>query len=475
MSNTNATTMSNNDVLKLFNLERKNIEEINVTHQKDGIHVFVKLATHPHLCPVCGNMTSKVKTYYTKTITHSILTNINCVIDYKARRFICPHCHKTFYEHNPFTFEGKRISYQTVYNILDDLRNPHTTFKEVANRYKVSPTTAASVFDQHVNIPRRKLSQYICLDEVYAFKSHKSKYVCVLLDYSSQHIIDVLPSRHKYDLINYFSAIPAQEREKVKLCSFDMWETYRVVCNLLFPNALQCIDHFHVIQELNNQVDKVRLRIMNRIYKEKANLLKRKNELTIEEKQRLKDVSTQYYAFKKFNWMIFTNNNKIFDPNLEKKYNQVFERYMNYDDILDYLLHIDCELEAAFDHKYAIIDFYKKATFDTARARLDEIIIDLRSCPVPEISKFANTLSKWKREIVNSFIIVEDKVDKKGNLIHKRINNGIIENRNKSIKLIKHSSNGYLNWHRFRNRILYSLNDDSTYFLYPKFDEKTYQ
>ena len=40
------------------------------------------------------------------------------------------------------------------------------------------------------------------------------------------------------------------------------------------------------------------------------------------------------------------------------------------------------------------------------------------------------------------------------------MNNGLIENRNKSIKLIKHSSNGYTNWNRFRARVLYSLNDN---------------
>ena len=40
------------------------------------------------------------------------------------------------------------------------------------------------------------------------------------------------------------------------------------------------------------------------------------------------------------------------------------------------------------------------------------------------------------------------------------MNNGLIENRNKSIKLLKHSSNGYTNWDRFRARVLYSLNDN---------------
>ena len=45
------------------------------------------------------------------------------------------------------------------------------------------------------------------------------------------------------------------------------------------------------------------------------------------------------------------------------------------------------------------------------------------------------------------------------------MNTTIIENRNKTIKLIKHASNGYLNCERFRNCILYTLNDDTTYYF----------
>lgn len=50
----------------------------------------------------------------------------------------------------------------------------------------------------------------------------------------------------------------------------------------------------------------------------------------------------------------------------------------------------------------------------------------------------------------------------------------LIENRNKSIKLLKHSSNGYLNWHRFKMRIMCSLNNDSTYHMYPIKNKRDY-
>ena len=43
----------------------------------------------------------------------------------------------------------------------------------------------------------------------------------------------------------------------------------------------------------------------------------------------------------------------------------------------------------------------------------------------------------------------------------------MIENTNKAIKTIKRNSNGFSNWDRFRNRVLYAINDDVTYSIYP--------
>ena len=466
MKNNTITAPADDSVLALFNLERDNIEEFSVSHQKDGLHLFVKLVSTPHICPVCRNSTEKVKAYYTKRITHSILNNNRCFIDYKARRYICTRCHKTFYEHNPFTMDGMKISLATVYNILEDLKNPRTTFASATKRYNVSPSTAASVFDRHVHISRRKLPEYLCIDEVYSIKSYNSKYVCVLVDYIDQKIVDILPSRKKYDLIAYFSSIPREERENVKIVSFDMWETYRVVSKIMFPNSVQAIDHFHLIQELNRQVDRIRLRVMNKYYKQLQHL-KYKQELNEEEKIDLEEASKRYYALKKFNWMFFKNDNRIFDPNEEKKYNRVLEQYMNYYDIFEYMIHCDSDLDIAYDLKDTVINFYKRCNHGNAKKELEKIIIEMRSCKVREMNEFANTLSKWKYEIINSFITVSETKDKNNNIIHKKINNGIIENRNKSIKLLKHSSNGYLNWERFRNRVLYSLNDDTTFYMYP--------
>lgn len=74
------------------------------------------------------------------------------------------------------------------------------------------------------------------------------------------------------------------------------------------------------------------------------------------------------------------------------------------------------------------------------------------------LQQFGNTLRTWKKEIVNSFIVVEE--------CNTKINNAIIENRNKVIKTLKRHSNGYSNWNRFRSRILYVTNPNVTYSLH---------
>ena len=123
------------------------------------------------------------------------MSTTNCYIIYHARRYQCPHCKKTFYENNPFTFGGKALC---CYCIQCSQRsqvskcNIHRCCQKI---YGISTTSAINIFDRHVNISRRQLPECLALDEVYAFKSHDSDYVCVIVDYLDKKIVDVLPSR----------------------------------------------------------------------------------------------------------------------------------------------------------------------------------------------------------------------------------------------------------------------------------------
>lgn len=108
----------------------------------------------------------------------------------------------------------------------------------------------------------------------------------------------------------------------------------------------------------------------------------------------------------------------------------------------------------------------------TAKENLETLIREYIDSQIEEMIAFSNNLIEWKQEIINSFTIVEFeyKVEAdKGQVVicGKKVNNAIIENRNKIIKCIKNNANGYANWNRFRNRVMYVLDPSKAFKLEP--------
>lgn len=452
-------SLHTSDFLSAFGLDRTDVKDIRISHDDGSISIFLELNIREHRCPVCNTFTSKVKGYQIRKINHSVLNPTPCIIHYRARRYVCPICGKTFYEHNPFISGNSRVSVATVYNVLHDLKNPEITFSYVANRYHMSASSVASLFDRHIKPHRCNLPECLCFDETYAFKSRDSDYVCVLLDYTDKKIVDILPSRRKRYLSDYFYKIPLKERKNVKYVSFDMWKTYRDISKVMFPNCVCIVDKFHVLQELSRRVRRVRIDVMNKNKKVRDELINKRKKLKKEnallspqDQAKLKLAMDNYYLLKKFDWLLFSNDSKISNPNEKKKLNRYFNRYLNLFDLYHMLINIDPKLEEAVEIKDIIHLFYRNTEYRDAKKELEDIIVLCRSSNVSQLQDFADTLCEWKQEIIHSFLKIPS--------IDRKMNNALIENRNKSIKLLKHSSNGYTNWNRFRARVMYSLNDD---------------
>ena len=156
------------------------------------------------------------------------------IIKYRARRYICSKCGKTFLEHNCFSHDRQRVSVAVIDRIMNDLKLPNETFTSIANRYGLSPTTVQNIFDRHCCIGRIELPEYILIDENYAFHSKrlKSKYICVMMDFKKRSVFEVLESRRRTTLSDYFFKIPLTERKKVRAICSDMYDVYRDTCKI---------------------------------------------------------------------------------------------------------------------------------------------------------------------------------------------------------------------------------------------------
>jgi len=467
-------TTEQKNILVLFNLEEENVESTSFRSENDQVFVAVTLCnTHPP-CPACGCEHTHVKGYVLKVINHSLLQDRKTLIEYHARRYQCPVCHRTYYEHNPFVHSSMKISALTVRNVLENLKKSTETFASVAQRHYISPTTAASIFDRHVSMARLPLPELMCWDETYAFhhKGEDSKYVFVILDFITLDPVDILPSRRKDYLTNYFSRIPKEERDKVKMIATDMYDEYRRVIRDMFPDCLHCVDHYHVIQDLNRKVDRIRVRVMKSVPKYITDT---------------RQMTNEYYLLKKFNWLIYKRpdttetckdeygakvKKALFDPGRERKYNRKLERMLNYYDIRELLRGIHPDLKNAWLLKDEVIDFYTDNTHDTAPDALKALIRKFNESDIKEMNEFAGLLRRWSDEIINSFIVVDHQysVDKETGHVavsDRHLNTGLLENRNSIIKCIKKNANGYQNWERFRNRCLYVLRKDAVPSLNP--------
>ena len=119
------------------------------------------------------------------------------------------------------------------------------------------------------------------------------------------------------------------------------------------------------------------------------------------------------------------------------------------------ILRIDRQLKDAYELYHQYIRFNDTDYDDTVKTidDLNEIINDYRISGIKEFEELAETLNHRKAEIANFFIKYKGV----------RVSNGPIEGRNSLIKKILKIANDYINFRRFRNRVMYCLNRYSTH------------
>ena len=403
-------------------LKAKEIEELKTIDTKSGIrHYYVTLVNQGIICKNCGKFTAKVKDYRIREIKHSK----DILIKYKARRIVCPICNKSEIESNPFLSKNQKISDYAIQNILKELKKYNSTFSECAKDLGISTNKVIEVFDGYVQMPRLKFREVLCVDEFYFSRHSSSKYAFIIVARNGD-VIDVLPSRKKTYLLTYFKNIPLEERLKVKYVNMDMYDIYRYVVHLRFKNAIIAVDPFHSTKLITDAANKIRCKFLHRYENNKE--------------------SDEYYLLK--NYKKFFKRTKD-DPHGDKiRRNDHFKRKLSNNELIAKIEAIDPELQyAVFFITYfrQINQMYGKHTREEIEKELNEFI-DI--CYLSNLSHFirvANTLTDWKEEILNSFISYKGR----------RLSNSIAENRNNYVKKLLNVSNGYQNFKRCRNRIMY--------------------
>ena len=417
--------MLNNDVERIIcnfiNLKEEEIEKIDCSF--NDFYVYLSPIRY-ECCPICGGIKVYSKGFYERNITipNNGLSSYN--VHLKVRRYYCLDCHNSFSDSKELSPANKKISYATITNVMEMLKSPRCTFTDAAKANGISLSSVVRIFDDHCHVERGDFPEVLCMDEVYTKNNDfDAKYSCIFYDFLKQSLVDVTPSRKKNYLYYYLSLIPKEERNNVRFVCIDMYLPYKQVIEFYFKKAIICVDSFHVIKTLNEDLKKVRIRIMKKYDRD----------------------SQEYYLLKHFNYLLMDRS-----VNLDNKprHNNKLNRYINLRGLLNLILSIDEELSSAYYLKEKYIVFNRDSSYEEAKEKYEEILDEFISSDIKEFKDFITALKNWKKEILNSFIRYKDR----------RINNGVAEGINATISLLLFNTRGIRNNRRRRKRILYAVN-----------------
>lgn len=277
-----------------------NLEDVIITkivHADKSVKFFLDTKPKPHICPNCGNSTTKIHDYRWQTIKDLPFQLKDCYLVLHKRRYACS-CGKKFYESYEFLPKYLHRTKRLTWKIADLLRET-TSLKSVAKTSNVSVATVCRILDSiHYSCPPFK--EAVSIDE-FKGNARTGKYQCILVNPKNHSIMDILPDRTQSHLTDYFRQIDRSQRLRVKYFVCDMWQPYVDLAHTFFPNAKVCIDKYHFIRQITWAMENVRKRLqktmtitMRKYYKRSHKLLLTRYHKLKEENKKVCDLMLLY-------------------------------------------------------------------------------------------------------------------------------------------------------------------------------------
>lgn len=283
--------MHKNNITKFIGLKDINIEKIDETKDKIILNASVK-RKKSHKCSHCGSKHLHYHDSRTQDIKDIPYRNKHVLIRLQKIRYKCVSCGKKVDIHVSFTITRMQVTKRLIHWIYEEYEKAKTA-TDIAKECGVSVTSIFRYIDL-ITPKRLSLPEVFCIDE-FKGDSGKEKYQVSLGDGENHKLIDILPSRKKEDLIEYFLKIPREERKKVKIYVSDMSKVFKEIHDMFFPESIPITDKYHYIRQVSWALENVRKREQNkmtnhdRIYfkRSKSLLHKQVNKLTDDEMNRV--------------------------------------------------------------------------------------------------------------------------------------------------------------------------------------------
>lgn len=371
-----------------------------------GIVITIEKSVNYSTCPSCKQITHSIHQNHWRMIHDLSWSERTVLLKINRRQFKCNKCKKVFSEKlnfvDPSQGYTKRLAADIVQQVLDS--NIHS----VAERNDLSDEEVESMLKGQISqILNINLSQVkrLGIDEIALVKG-QGNYLAVLVDLDTHKPIEIVKSRRMEEIREVLVSWGIQVLEQIQEVSIDLWSPYKSLVEELMPNANVTADRFHVMKQVNDELDATR-----KAEKKAAMSLEDKSE----KERKLEGLNKSKYSFIKN------------EDSLNEKQKEKLKAAQEVSPILAKMHQLKEEFREIFEST--------KSWGDSVIKLLDWMHDALSYFP-----KSIGTIVRWFGEIVGYF--------------DGRTTSGTVEGINNKLKLIKRLGYGFRNFSNFRLRSL---------------------
>ncbi len=309
-----------------------------------------------------------------------------------VQRYFCNDCKKVFQTAIPFTHGNNSYTHRFSKYIIELFRIGGT-ISAIAKHLGVGWDLVKDVHKKYLKCkyahPDLSAIRRIGIDEFAVRKGHVYKTIVVDLD--TGRIIYVGNGRGSDSLTGFWERIK-RKGIKIELVTSDMSAAYILSVRENAPDAVHVYDKFHVVELVNEAVDKVRRSVWNQ-------------ETDVEKRKLVKGTR----------WMLLSKNLDKFDEDAKKRFNNI--------------LQTNEPLFKAYYLKEDLCQIWMQEDKAAGEEQLKYWCERARESKLPAMVKVANSLQARRTGILAWYDC--------------RVTNAILEGTNNKVKVIKRKGYGY--------------------------------
>jgi transposase len=362
-------------------------------------------------CPRCRLESDKLHQNHRHLVKDLPISGQPVYLQVNRRQFKCNNCRKPFSEELDFVASKRTYTKRLAENILEQLKEGDIL--NVSRRNDVTEEEIQRMIEdiaEEITEPDLSKLKRLGIDEIALVKGQKN-YCAVLVNLDTGKLIAILEKRTQEELKKTLTGWGKDVLEQIEEVSIDLWLPYKNLVKELMPSAEVVADRFHVMKQINQELDEQRRAEKRAVEAQKNKKQKAEKEAKLEVLKRSK------YSLLK-NEEDLTETQKI-------KLEAIKENFPNLKKMQ--------ELKEEFRKIYETSKNPTEGLLSISEWLAKSSSVFTKSC---------QTIRNWFGEIISYF--------------ERRTTNGVVEGINNKLKLIKRRGYGFRNFQNFWVRSMLS-------------------